>query len=172
MKRYCELNGGHLVQTHILDAGSFFPLNISKQKEFDRSFAPFPWSRNRFNQSLYQIQSGKKEFNLDDCSKYYFKECMAQNKYFNNYNSYDQSWIGLSNLIGGFSEYVDNKFFRDLNTKASSMYVQADDALNRLGFRISWDEKDFFSKNFNLNGAQVYGEIDIIKLGFRCMYFK
>ncbi len=169
MEQYCQFKGKQLVQSHILDAASFYPLEMNDPSFIDKSFPPFPWTKRKFGEELYEIQKGNIEFKLSSCSIYYLRECFVKNRPYKSVNSKNISWTGLRSLIGGVPEYVKNPFNPDYNIRASSMYLDASNQLNRLGMRISWNKESHETNSFSFLGSRIFSGSDLIKVGFRCM---
>lgn len=169
MKEYCAYKGKSIAKAHILDAASFFPQEPNNPTYKDRGFPPYPWSKRKYSEDLYQIQSGKKEFNLGLCQNGFFKECFERGVNTKSHIEKSLSWIGVGDLLGGVMEYVVNDITPRKNLIASSLYLSASNPLNQLGMRIHWDQGGFSSRNIQFRETQVFDIKDDHKIGFRCM---
>lgn len=159
MKYVCSLLDGEISQSHIWDAGTFYPLEEESVYYNDRSFPPFPWTKRTLSEPFYQHQIGKREFNEDLCKKIQTKECSP--------NLLDKdfaiSWIGIKEVLGSNPEFMINNFNPLLSLRASSRYLEAKNKFNRLGMRAEFS----FNNDFEL-GDTVVPWSDL-NYSFRCM---
>ena len=122
-KKYCQSIGGQLLQSHVLDAASFF-------FEEDRSYFnkyPYPWSKRR--------RELKKEIMSRDCSNMYTKECI-QKRELKHGEAIGISWMGIYNVLGNYPEVVDNKFVDGLDLHLSSSLYGWNHFSHQVGERV------------------------------------
>lgn len=148
-KRFCIDRGGHLLQSHVFDAASFFPQsgNIGLLK---KSF--YPWSK------ATRLQ--------EDCNSFVYKGC----KFDSAYARVGVSWSGVFHTLGSEVEVFDNPMKPAANLKLSSRHLDLKNLWHQIGLRASWTQ-DF---NYDLREqylGQLESDLDIKGVAFRCMYY-
>ncbi len=166
MKEVCYQQGKELVQAHILDAGSYFPLEPRNILYHDRSFPPFPWSKRTLTEPIYQYQTQNKSFENQFCSKIYSRDCLERGVPESPASDDSVSWIGLRNLLGGTPEYVENIFEPERVFRTSSRFVPLKSDLNRVGLRLTIDE---IKSRGELTVDEMEALTTTTNYGFRCM---
>lgn len=140
MERYCSDIGKELAQSHVMDAGSFFPLEPNNILYQDRSFAPFPWTKRSISEPILIYQNRDKQFDNKFCDKVFTADCIEQNVLAKSHNTDAISWIGLLDLLGGTPEYVKNIINPSNTFRVSSRFLGLKNRLNRVGRRLTLEE--------------------------------
>ncbi|MEE2671343.1 MAG: hypothetical protein VYA54_06520 [Bdellovibrionota bacterium] len=148
-KRFCIDRGGHLLQSHVFDAASFFPQlgNIGLLK---KSF--YPWSKAK------RLQ--------DDCNSFVHKDCELDSAY----ARVGVSWSGVFHTLGSEVEVFDNPMKPAANLKISSKYLDSKNPWHQIGLRASWT-RDFDYDLTEQYLGRLESDLDIRGVAFRCMYY-
>ncbi|MBF0297876.1 MAG: hypothetical protein HQK51_04110 [Oligoflexia bacterium] len=202
MKRYCAFKGKQLMEAHIYDAASFYPSNQEDPYSIDNMPSIYPWTKDITDSFIYRYKqmyirnrgNSKMLAALDlmlkeeDCDLAYVRDCIDRytRKY---YSGVTSSWMGMSDILGGEMEYMNNIFEKDKNLKLSSKHLDVLSKWHSLGQRATYSEEKNeitaavtaaadqnmapeVGKDLNLN----YNDLDDImgierpyKIGFRCM---
>jgi GTP cyclohydrolase II len=178
MKKYCAFRGKQLLQAHIMDASTFYPLSSDELKNEIIIRSPYPWVNNEKKSFLYRIhqeEENKDLFHMNKkrCGMIYTKECMKILPY-EGFDTKSYSWIGLHQILGGYLEAFYNPLFVKNNLKTSSFYFKSRSKVHRLGKRSHWSGRDMSVKSIQWRGLYQddYDELsseNSFKIGFRCM---
>lgn len=144
MHQYCYEHGKKVVESRYFDAASYIP-NKEDDPKVVKKF-PYHWTKKRFVEEF-------------DCFNVYSKGCESKRpfKYFEGMST---SWIGMHYVLGGFMEFLPNKFDAEKNLKVSSFYLDNKSHWHEIGVRGE------FGKNNSTRTAKD------IKVAFRCMVLK
>ncbi len=151
--------------------------------------SPYPWTKREhdFIQDYIEEKKHSPYIQLyeNECKLVYSKECISLFSFIV-FNNHSNSWVGLSDVLGGYLEVMDNPLYPNQNLKASSFYFDISSSWHQLGLRAYWDGLGFLSKNFDWSN-NLYLEIneqdqafiespehpkDPFKVGFRCMKYE
>ncbi|RLA63972.1 MAG: hypothetical protein DRQ88_00970 [Epsilonproteobacteria bacterium] len=170
MADFCAFKGKQVATSLVFDAATFYPGDLKKPKPFKNFRSSYPWSRQRIDAFLYSAKrysdfTFKKEY----CLKAYTQECLKLSSY-STFQFKSNSWIGLSNVLGGKMQYMRNPITPSKNLWVSSFYFPVASDSHRLGFRESWDESAFEPINLNLLVRPIK-EPKTYEIGFRCMRY-
>ncbi|MBK24152.1 MAG: hypothetical protein CME70_09150 [Halobacteriovorax sp.] len=166
MKRVCASRGMQLLESHILDAAAFHPVDIRNNRPQEFLRPKLPWSRNYKSEFPYKAQTDKKfKFESKYCDYLYSKECIGKK------DTSLPSWMGLKNPLGGKMEVVRNIKFEDQVLVPSSIYFSVESLWHQLGLRAMWNGKSFDKRDFVFSklGAPALDDYSNLELGFRCM---
>lgn len=187
---------GHVSSELPMDLYKTYPINYSMVRSL------LPWAEDEKDSFIYQAQrkiavhlyamrekgitaSGLNRLSFisdtyvtkDNCDLLYFSECREYYPY-EFYNSNTTSWMGITQLLGGYLEYLPNPIHPLKNLKASSFYLGLVSKWHRLGRRGYWDgqgfSKDNLRRNDNDNGNSLVEDFELnnnetLQIGFRCM---
>lgn len=164
MQAFCAFRGKQLLPAYLFDAASFFPPDQDDTHPAKVVRGPYPWTYQR--RFLFTQET---EFDVQFCSKIYSASCIGQAP-FEFYDNRTNSWIGMSQILGGHMEYLTNPLFPQQNIKTSSFYFDFRSPWHQLGARASWDGEAWSYKHFDWSaGENPLGEYTQYKVGFRCM---
>jgi len=170
MKSFCAFRGKQVINSLAFDASTFFPGDLGKPRPLKIFRSPYPWSRQRRDSFLYNAKRyADFDFKKKYCLKAYTKECMGQFKY-SDFQYKANSWLGLSNVLGGKMQYMENPIEPSKNLFASSNYFPATSKFHSLGLRESWDGEGLEPLNFDLSKRPL-NEPGRYEIGFRCMRY-
>ena len=168
MKDFCASRGKQVITSLVYDAATFFPGNLKRPKPFKVFRSPYPWSRQRIDSFLYQARRyADFDFKKEYCLKAYTFECQEKLKY-SEFQFKSNSWIGLSNVLGGKMQYMPNPVEPLKNLWASSFYYPITSDLHELGTRQSWDGEGLEPLNLDLKKGPRKAPRSY-EIGFRCM---
>ncbi len=166
MRKLCASRGMQLMESHILDAAAFHPVDLRNNRPLEFLRPKLPWSRNYKSEFPYKARFDKKfKFKDKYCDYLYSKECSEKK------DTSLPSWMGLKNPLGGKVEVVRNIRFKDQILVPSSTYFTVDSLWHQLGIRALWNGEGFEKRDFNFSkmGAPVIENLSELNLGFRCM---
>lgn len=164
MTSFCAFRGKQLLPAHLYDAATFFPPDQEDLRPAKIVRGPYPWTYQR-----RMIFTNEESFESSWCSKIYSASCIGQAG-FDFFDTRSNSWIGLSQVLGGYMEYLPNTIQKGKNIKASSFYFDFRSPWHQLGMRASWDGEAWAYRNFDWSGGdEPVGEYQLYKTGFRCM---
>lgn len=151
MADQCHSRGMQLLESHMLDAASFHPVDLKNTRPQEFLRPPFPWGRGTKNEFLYKAQKNS-EFKFEErfCDFVFTKECVGKE------NESLPSWMGLKNPLGDRVEVVRNVLIPDENIVPSSSEYPIHSKWHRLGMRANIENLD-------------RDEVSKYKFGFRCM---
>lgn len=166
LQGYCADRGMQLLESHILDAASFHPVDLrnNRQKYFLRP--PLPWTRNFKSEYIYSAQNDPYFlFEKKYCNFIHTKECTGME------NTSLPSWMGLRNPLGSLIEVVRNPYEPEKKLIPSSVYFPIHSKWHILGQRAIWSGEDFSREDFDFSPFEkpMDENFEKIKLGFRCM---
>ena len=146
---YCFAQGGHLLQSHVMDAASFFPQTgpIALIKK-----SIYPWSK------ANKLKKDCESFRFAGCSQVSAMERVGT------------SWSGVFHVIGSLPEVFENPFMPEANLKVSSQFLPVENPWHQLGLRASWlgrSEFDFKEKYL----GKLDQKQEVKGVAFRCMYY-
>lgn len=169
-KNYCLSKRKQLLQSHVLDAASFIPSDLSDSiPEFVYKY-PYSWTKKKKGVFLYEsLDDSDYEVKAKDCEYAYVADCLKIVDY-KHFATDSVSWMGINNILGHYLEFVENKFLPSQNLKASSFYFNAKSAWHEVGKRASWDGVGYLKSNFD------FGEFSPVsaskyEVAFRCMRY-
>jgi hypothetical protein len=166
MKDHCAKRGMQLLESHILDAASFHPVDLRNNRPKYFLQPPLPWTRNFKSEYIYSAQNDENfMFEKKYCNFIYSKEC----KDFQNESL--PSWMGLKNPLGSLIEVVRNPIEPKKKLIPSSIYYSIHSKWHSLGKRASWSGDSYHRDefDFSLFKNPVEEKFEELKLGFRCM---
>jgi len=170
MKDFCASRGKQVINALVYDASTFFPGDLKRPKPFKIFRSPYPWSRQRIDSFLYSAKRyADFSFKEEYCLKAFTSECVNKVNY-SRFQYKSNSWIGLSNVLGGKMEYMENPLEPDKNLWASSFYYPITSDFHILGIRENWDKSGFEPLHFNLSKRPMK-EPRSYEVGFRCMRY-
>lgn len=166
MQDFCAKRGMQLLESHLLDAAAFHPVDLrnNRPKYFLRP--PLPWTRNFKGEYIYAAQNDPSfEFKIKYCNFIYTKECVKLE------NSSLPSWMGLKNPLGSLIEVVRNPHDPKKILVPSSTYYTVFSKWHKLGLRAGWSGSSWDSGQFDFSPFKAPDEEEFknLKLGFRCM---
>ena len=172
MRDYCTFRGKTLLSTHVFDAATFYTESPVQQAKESIFRGPYPWDKRKKKNFIYRaIKSGKYKATKKSCTKLYSKECLKKFKQVG-YQTGSDSWMGVSQVLGGQLEAFES-YFDDQNLKVSSSYFSIKSPWHQLGVRAKWDGKghSYKSVDWRLKGrermpVELPEKLDI---AFRCM---
>lgn len=141
MNQYCFSQNKKVLESRYFDAASFIP-NKKDNPKIVRKF-PYHWTK-------------KRSVETKDCFNVYAKGCESKRS-FKFFEGISTSWIGIHYVLGGYMEYLPNKFDGDKNIKVSSFYFDEKSKWHEIGVRGQLG-KD--------NSTQSQQDIGV---AFRCM---
>jgi len=166
MRAVCASRGMQLLDSHILDAAAFHPVDLRNNRPQEFLRPKLPWTRNYKSEFPYKAQKNKNfKFDMKYCDFLYSKECINES------DASLPSWMGLRNPLGGKIEVVRNVLFKDQVLVPSSIYFSVESLWHQLGVRAIWNGKSFENRDFNFLefGAPKVENFKELQLGFRCM---
>lgn len=162
MKQRCNERGMQLLESHLLDAAAYHPVDLKNNRPLNLLRPKLPWTRRFKTEFVAKAQKDKKlKFENKFCSFLHSKECVTQE------NISLPSWMGLVNPLGGSIEVVRNIEKRSMRLVPSSIHFDIHSEWHLLGLRSSWDGESFDKSDFEL-------KIDLddykkLETGYRCM---
>jgi hypothetical protein len=172
MKSYCNFQGKKILSARLLDAISIHPEDIVNPKS--RLFrAPYyPWSRKNSETILFKIQKNLSVENLESekenlCHQVYSQDCL--NRKLRHYTTWNSSWLGAYDIMGGPLEYVYNEINPRENIKLSSVYFPWKSKVHRTGIRGYWDGEGLSKVNFDFGKFNSINKESDFQVAFRCM---
>lgn len=132
---YCALHAGKIVQSHVLDASSFFPTERTPES-VNYFRPPFAWTKST------ELKIDEK----DKCRYIFSKECLGKN--YSAAFAGIPSWIGLSNIHGGLVEEIYNPFSPQMNLVPSSFYFDFSSPMQHVGNRMDFENMKKLEENF------------------------
>ncbi len=166
MKKHCADRGMQLLESHLLDAASFHPVDLRNHLPKYFLQPPLPWTRNFKSEFVYSAQNDTNFlFEKKYCNFIYSKECKGFK------NTSLPSWMGLKNPLGSLIEVVRNPFDVEMKLIPSSIYYSIHSKWHSLGKRASWSGNSYHRDDFNFSLFKnpVEEKFEDLKLGFRCM---
>jgi hypothetical protein len=166
MQNHCSLRGMQLLESHILDAASFHPVDLrnNRPKYFIRP--QLPWTRNFKSEYIYSAQKDANFiFEKKYCNFIYSKECTKYE------NTSLPSWMGLRNPLGSLLEVVRNPLNPSQKLVPTSIYFSIHSMWHRLGLRAGWTGESIALNDFEFTPFKGPDEENLrnLKMGFRCM---
>ena len=180
MREYCYFRGKTLLQSHILDAASFYRLPPAPGSAGSDQRGPYPWTSKRKDSFLFFARKQKDyPHSPHFCEKVFTQECLQRKFNIPEFYATDRaSWMGIFDVLGGPPEFVDNRFDPAANVRASSYFFPIQSQWHQIGKRARWNLMDFSLNsfqwtNFDEETKQPFWDEPIgateISLGFRCM---
>lgn len=169
MKNICAKRGMQLVESHILDAASFHPVDLKNNRPQELLRPPLPWTRSYKSEFVYKASHDKDfKFNEEYCDYIVTKECE------NSSSSSLPSWMGIKDPLGGVIEVVWNPHSQKAVLVPSSTYFPLKSKWHRLGLRADWGGESFDIRDFDFGKKEdtpdeLLFEGKGLVMGFRCM---
>lgn len=171
MQRYCSFKGKELLEAHIFDAASFYPLDIENPFTIEITHGPYPWCQEEEESFIYRLKQAKNSVYTPtekECRTIYTSDCQEVFPYPLYSNDYT-TWMGMQQVMGGYLEFLRNPLESNKNLKASSFYFDIMSKWHVLGARAFWDGHGLTSSNFDWEGEDVVTKERQLQVGFRCM---
>lgn len=140
-QKYCFASNRKVLESRYFDAASYIP-NKKQNPKMIKKF-PYHWTKKR----------SVKKF---DCFDVYYKGCESKRS-FKFFEGLSTSWMGIDYVLGGYMEYLPNKFDATKNLKVSSFYFDEKSKWHEIGVRGE------LGKDNHSNSKQDIGA------AFRCM---
>lgn len=162
--QFCLSIGKQLLQSHILDAASFYNTTVGEGIDQRNYKSHLPWTRRNIRLETSNLTD-------KDCARLFSRECEIYGYVY--HNTRNTSWIGIHQVLGGDLEHVINTVDPKDNLKASNMSLARKSTFHAVGQRMYWDgvsfEKEMLIKNNNLTYLET--KDDKTNIGFRCMTY-
>ena len=177
MKDYCSFRGKQLLQTHIWDAATYIPQDISNNRKRIIRKGPYPWTKKRVSFLWKAKNNPNFKFERKHCKKVFTKDCLSLIP-FKRHSIESSSWSGVFQVLGGYPEAMKNSFNYGQNLKLSSFYFSADSPWHELGKRSQWNGVSFDTNRLGLKEKLKFEKklkaleklpSSEIRITFRCM---
>ena len=145
---YCKSLGKRLLSSHLFDAASMTPINLSDPLNPKVLRPQTPWQRD-ISKTFLGMARKNSDYQLTplDCMLAQVEGCADKLFY-----SDSVSWMGMNYPLGFYPESLVNEFEPKLNLKRSSKFLPAASLSHELGKREYW------------NGTQP----EVTSVAFRC----